>query len=70
MHLLDKLEMKMIENNNNNIVKRKKQICFCKLLVNLEMYENHKKLRQILKDKNIVYLILKVLVIKKEDIIN
>lgn len=69
MHLLDKLEMKMIE-KNNNIVKRKKQICFCKLLVNLEMYENHKKLRQILKDKNIVYLILKVLVIKKEDIIN
>ena len=69
MYLLDKLEMKMIE-KNNNIVKRKKQICFCKLLVNLEMYENHKKLRQILKDKNIVYLILKVLVIKKEDIIN
>lgn len=69
MHLLDKLEMKMIE-KNNNIVKRKKQICFCKLLVNLEMYENHKKLWQILKDKNIVYLILKVLVIKKEDIIN
>ena len=37
MYLLDKLEMKMIE-KNNNIVKRKKQICFCKLLVNLEMY--------------------------------